>query len=67
MKLEITVAQSTQSAVPELNKKETTLNYLIIGEGDNKVIINVGEKTYKSVKMLIDGNMDTATAGKPKK
>lgn len=49
MKLEVTVAKSTQTAIPELGKKETTLYYLVIGEGDDKVVINVGEKTFTKV------------------
>lgn len=54
MKLEVAVAKSTQSAIPELGKKENNLYYLVLGEGENKVIINVGEKTYNSVSKLTE-------------
>lgn len=54
MQTTVTTAKSTQSAVAELNKKETTLYYLVIGEGENKVVINVGEKTYNKVNALKD-------------
>lgn len=36
----------------ELGTKDKKLLYLIIGEGVEKVVINVGEKTYKSVREL---------------
>lgn len=54
MKINVTVAKSTQSAVPELNMKEKTLYYLVIGEGETAVKLNVGEKTYNSIKDLTD-------------
>lgn len=52
MKLEVTVAKATQTAIPELGQKEKTLWYLIIGTGETKAVINVGEKTYKTVENL---------------
>lgn len=52
MALKVTVAKSTQSAIPELGKKENTLYYLVIAKGEEKVVINVGEKTYNSVDKL---------------
>lgn len=52
MKLEICGAKATQTAVPELGQAEKTLYYLIIGEGDNKVVINVGQKTYEKIEKL---------------
>jgi len=52
--LPIAVAQSTQTAIPELKKEATTLNYLIIGEGDDKIVINIGTKTYEKVNSLIN-------------
>lgn len=54
MQTNVQVAKATQSAVPELNMAEKTLYYLIIGSGDAKVQINVGEKTYNAVKKLED-------------
>lgn len=53
VKLAVNVAKSTQTAIPELGKKETTLYYLVIGEGENKTIINVGQKTHDKVMELI--------------
>lgn len=44
----------TQSANTVLNTKEKILWYLIIGEGENKIVINVGEKTHDSVKKYIE-------------
>lgn len=52
--LAVQVAKSTQTAIPELGKKETTLYYLVIGEGENKTIINVGQKTHDKVLELIN-------------
>lgn len=49
MKLEVKAATSTQTAIPELGKAEKKLYYLIIGEGAQQVVINVGEKTYTAV------------------
>lgn len=53
MKQEVNTAKSTQPPIPEIGAKEKTLWYLIIGEGETKVIINVGEKTYEKVNTLI--------------
>ena len=39
-----------------LGTKEKTLWYLVIGEGENKIQINVGEKTFNGVKKLLDEN-----------
>lgn len=62
MKLEIKAATSTQTAIPELGKAEKKLYYLIIGEGEKQVVINVGEKTYNSIQNIametIDKNME---------
>lgn len=54
MKTEVIVAKVTQTAAPELGIKEKTLYYLSIGEGENAVKLNVGEKTYESVKAIIE-------------
>lgn len=54
MKIEVNVTSVTQSANEVLNTKEKKLFYLLIGEGDTKTLINVGEKTYNNVKKLID-------------
>lgn len=50
MKTTVKTAESKQSAVEELGKKEKSLYYVIIGDDEDKVVINVGEKTYTGVK-----------------
>lgn len=52
-KVTVTVAKTTQSAIPELEQKEKTLYYLVIGEGEGKLIINVGEKTHTQVAKIL--------------
>lgn len=52
MKIEVATTSVTQTASEVLGTKEKTLYYLIIGEGDNKAVINVGEKTHNTVKEL---------------
>lgn len=32
---------------------EKELYYVVIGEGENKVVINVGQKTYEGVQKLL--------------
>lgn len=59
MKLEVNTVKSSQMAIPELNRGEKQLYFLKIGEGDDAIVINVGEKTHLSVLNLI--------SGKPKK
>lgn len=58
-KLAVNVAKSTQTAIPELGRKETTIYYLVIGEGENKTIINVGQKTHDKVMELITTQKNT--------
>nr|WAE43643.1 MAG: hypothetical protein [Microviridae sp.] len=57
-RVKIQTTRSVLPAIPELERKETTLYYLIIGEGVNKVIINVGDKTYKSVQHVLDETVE---------
>lgn len=45
----IKVAKSTQEAIPDLGKNAKTLYYMVIGEGEDKIIMNIGEKTYNSI------------------
>lgn len=52
MKLEVTTTSVKQEANAVLNTKEKELYYLIIGEGESKLVINVGQKTHDSVKEL---------------
>lgn len=52
MKHEIKTVKQNQLAIPELGKEAKTLYYLIIGEGENKIIINIGEKTHNSINEL---------------
>lgn len=53
MKIEVRVAKSTQTAVPELNREEKTLYFLIIGNEDSVATLNVGLKTYESVSAML--------------
>lgn len=54
-KLEVKTTSVTQSANEMLGTKDKTLYYLIIGEGETNVTINVGEKTHKAVNNLTKG------------
>lgn len=53
MKLEVKAVKHL-----DINSKEQL--YLVIGEAENKVIINIGEKTYEKVKKITN-----ETTGKP--
>lgn len=53
MKIEVNVAMTTQSAIPELGQAEKKLYYLIIGEKPEQTILNVGEKTYNGVAKIL--------------
>lgn len=48
----VTATKVTQSANEILGTNEKTLWYLIIEGKESKVVLNVGEKTYKSVREL---------------
>ena len=39
----IKLGKSTQSAIPEMNRPEKTIYYLVIGEGEEAVTMNIGE------------------------
>lgn len=65
MKVEVNVAKATQSAIPELGQKERNLYYLIIGEGENKSVINVGDKTYNAVAKIIEKDTNINSPQKP--
>lgn len=54
--MKVTTAKSEQSAIPEIGREAKTLYYIIMEEGEDKIIINVGEKTYNGVKNLVEGN-----------
>lgn len=51
-KLTVSVTKTVQPAIPEIEKKEQTLYYLIIGEGPERVVINVGLKTYENISKI---------------
>lgn len=53
MKLEIKTAKSVQNAIPELKREERTLYFLVIGNDDGIVTMNIGEKTYNSIEKLL--------------
>lgn len=52
MKLEVATTSTKQGANEVLGTKEKELYYLIIGEGESRLVINVGQKTHDSVKEL---------------
>lgn len=52
MKIEVNVTKVTLPANEVLGSKEKVLYYLVIGEGENKTTINVGEKTHDAVSKL---------------
>lgn len=64
MKLEINTAKTTQSAIPELKREEKTLYFLIIGSDENKTVLNVGEKTYKTITETIKNEEFKPNEGK---
>lgn len=53
MKLEITVAQVAVEANAALGRPAKSLEYLVIGEGEKKVIVQCGRKTYDGVQELL--------------
>lgn len=54
MKLEVKVARTTVEANEVLGRPAKTLEYVIIGEGENRVIVQCGEKTYDGVLKMIE-------------
>lgn len=59
MKLEIKTAKQTSVVT------EKEVFYLIIGEGEHKTIINVGDKTYNKVNLLISELLNENLSSKP--
>lgn len=53
MKLEVNVAKTTVQGNEVLGTKDKNLYYLVLGEGENKYALNVGEKTYETVAVMI--------------
>ena len=51
--MKISTTKQTQGALPELNREEKTMYWLIIGEGEDKYTLNVGKKTYEKVNKLL--------------
>lgn len=49
MKTEVNATSVTQAANKILGTIDKILYYLIIGEGAEKIVINVGKKTHDSV------------------
>lgn len=54
MNAKVTVTSTKQMGNEILGTKEKTLYYLIIEQGEMKAVINVGEKTYNSVKAITE-------------
>ena len=52
MKQEVKVTTSTQTAIPELKRPEKTMYFLIIGEAEKQVVINIGKGNYDAIKSL---------------
>jgi hypothetical protein len=57
MLLEVNTTKVKQEGNTVLDTKEKTLYYLLIGVGQTKAVINVGEKNYVGVsKLLAEGS-----------
>ena len=52
MKIEVNTTSTKQDANEVLGTPEKTIYYLIIGDGEKKVVIHVGQKTFESVREL---------------
>lgn len=52
MKQEVNVTEVTQTANSILGTTETKKYFLIIGQNEKKVVINIGQKTFNSIKEL---------------
>ena len=51
--MKISTAKQTQDAIPELDREEKTMYWLIIGENEDKYALNVGKKSYEEINKLI--------------
>ena len=51
--MKISTAKQTQNAIPELDREEKTMYWLIIGENEDKYALNVGKKSYEEINKLI--------------
>jgi len=56
MKLNVTVAKSTQEAMPEIGRKEKTTYYLKVNDDITEIVLNVGENTYNTINQMSDEN-----------
>ena len=54
MQQEVKVTTNVQTAIPELGRAEKIMYYLIIGEGEKKVVINIGKSKYDEIKALTE-------------
>lgn len=52
MKTEIIATKLQTNTLTMDGTKEKTLYYLTIGTGEKKLILNVGEKTYNTIKQM---------------
>lgn len=50
----VTVTSVTQAGNKILGTEDKTLYYLIIGEGEEKIVINIGLKSYEAIKKLTE-------------
>lgn len=53
MLLQVDTTKVKQDGNAILGTNEKTLYYLLIGTGESKAVINVGEKTYATVSKLL--------------
>lgn len=58
--------QTEVKAVKHVDVRGKELLYITIGEGLNQIIINVGKKTYETVKTLTETGKATGTELKVK-
>lgn len=52
MKHEVNVTKDEQKALPGIREEAKSIYYLVIGEGDKKVILHVGKLTYEKINKL---------------
>lgn len=53
-KMNVTITTQRQEALPELGRDAKTIHYIIIGEGDDKIIITSGESTTKKIMAIMN-------------
>ena len=59
--MKISTTKQTQGAMPELGREEKTMYWLIIGESEDKYILNVGKKSFEEINKLISREAEKET------